>query len=235
MSLQLVIDAYTTLLQPFSALETLTGARLSLLDVLGALRLALIMRQLKDGNYDSVPAHKQKERESHSFFKDLCVLMVVVYGGEAFTAPWLGLAPSFLTSPTVPLLFTAAHVALHVLPTVPPLSLELELPLTILDGMTRTLLLTELVPGMLLNSQHSAINSSPFGLCLGSLLLANGGFFFVNLFSMLNPSGFALATPTELQQYGWTTLDLWVAPIVTGLHALASQPFWQTADFANSF
>ncbi|EJD46226.1 hypothetical protein AURDEDRAFT_103278 [Auricularia subglabra TFB-10046 SS5] len=229
MSLQLVVDAYRTLLAPSPVLESYTGARISPLDVLGALRLALIMRQLKDMNYKAIPSGKKAE--SHSFVKDLGVLMTVVYGGEAFMAPWLGLPPSFLTSSTFPLLFSAAHAATYALPSVPQLTLELELPLALLDGMTRTLLLTELVPGALLSSSHGAVTSSPFGLCLGSLMLANGGFFFVNLFSMLSPHGFSLATPAELQAYGWTTLDLWVAPITTAFFALftqpASQPFWR--------
>jgi hypothetical protein len=59
-------------------------------------------------------------------------------------------------------------------------------------------------------------------------ITANGGFFFVNLFSMLHPGGWSLATPEELKTYGWTTVDLWAAPLVTGLFALLThaQPFW---------
>ena len=53
------------------------------------------------------------------------------------------------------------------------MSLQLELPLTLLDGMTRTLLLTELVPGVFLNSAHPSINTSPFGLVFGSLVRAS--------------------------------------------------------------
>lgn len=45
---------------------------------------------------------------------------------------------------------------------------------------------------------------------------------------MLNPGGWHLATPAELKPYGWTTLDLWAAPLITGLAALLThaQPFW---------
>ena len=45
---------------------------------------------------------------------------------------------------------------------------------------------------------------------------------------MFNPSGWSLATPAELQPYGWTTVDLWVAPLITGIMALVTnaQPFW---------
>lgn len=45
---------------------------------------------------------------------------------------------------------------------------------------------------------------------------------------MFNPSGWCLATPAELQRYGWTTVDLWVAPLITGIVATLThaQPFW---------
>ena len=45
---------------------------------------------------------------------------------------------------------------------------------------------------------------------------------------MLQPTGFNLATPTELRALGWTTTDLWCAPVTTALYALLThaQPFW---------
>jgi hypothetical protein len=45
---------------------------------------------------------------------------------------------------------------------------------------------------------------------------------------MLSPAGYALTTPTELRAYGWTTIDLWCAPVTTGLYAFLThaQPFW---------
>ena len=45
---------------------------------------------------------------------------------------------------------------------------------------------------------------------------------------MLNPGGWYVATPAELKPYGWTTTDLWVAPLITGLAGLLThaQPFW---------
>lgn len=44
----------------------------------------------------------------------------------------------------------------------------------------------------------------------------------------MNPTPLALQTPPELQAYGWTTADLWCAPLVTGIYALLThaQPFW---------
>lgn len=45
---------------------------------------------------------------------------------------------------------------------------------------------------------------------------------------MLHPTPLALATPAELHPYGWTTTDLWSAPLVTGVYATLThaQPFW---------
>ena len=49
-----------------------------------------------------------------------------------------------------------------------------------------------------------------------------------NLFSFLNPTPLSIQTPPELQAYGWTTADIWCAPIGTALYALLThaQPFW---------
>lgn len=56
----------------------------------------------------------------------------------------------------------------------------------------------------------------------------NAGFFVVNLFSFLQPYPLTLTTPPEMQPYGWTTLDLWVAPAITALYSTLThaQPFW---------
>lgn len=45
---------------------------------------------------------------------------------------------------------------------------------------------------------------------------------------MLHPTGWSVATPAELQAYGWTTVDLWCAPVTTAIYALLThaQPFW---------
>jgi hypothetical protein len=57
---------------------------------------------------------------------------------------------------------------------------------------------------------------------------ANAGFFFVNLFSFLQPYALTLSTPQEMLPYGWTTTDLWCAPLITGLYATLThaQPFF---------
>lgn len=48
------------------------------------------------------------------------------------------------------------------------------------------------------------------------------------MFSFLEPTPLKLTTPPELKPYGWTTTDLWCAPLITGLYALLThaQPFW---------
>ena len=45
---------------------------------------------------------------------------------------------------------------------------------------------------------------------------------------MLSPTGYSLVTPNELKAYGWTTADIWCAPVTTALFALLThaQPFW---------
>jgi hypothetical protein len=51
------------------------------------------------------------------------------------------------------------------------------------------------------------------------------------MLSFLHPTPLTLTTPAELLPYGWTTTDLWCAPLVTGFYALLThaQPFWADA------
>src|SRR6267154_4004963 len=59
-------------------------------------------------------------------------------------------------------------------------------------------------------------------------VIANGGSLITNMFSFLEPTPFALTTPAALKPYGWTTTELWCAPLITGLYAFLThaQPFW---------
>lgn len=59
-------------------------------------------------------------------------------------------------------------------------------------------------------------------------ITANGGFFLTGLVSLHQPYSLTLSTPPELLPYGWTTTDIWCAPLMTGFFALLThaQPFW---------
>lgn len=48
------------------------------------------------------------------------------------------------------------------------------------------------------------------------------------MFSFLQPHALSLSTPPELLPYGWTTTDLWCAPLITAVFATLThaQPFW---------
>jgi hypothetical protein len=51
------------------------------------------------------------------------------------------------------------------------------------------------------------------------------------MFSLLHPTSLTMTTPPELGPWGWTTIDLWCAPLITGIYALLThaQPFWADA------
>jgi len=166
--------------------------------------------------------------EESSFVKSVSITWLVVYGGEAVIAPFLGVAPSFMLSGVVPGLYAAIQAIVDFLPAVPAPSAELELPLSMVDGFTRAYLLCNLIPPVVTANTSPSISSSPWTLLVSSLVITNGGFFFTNLFSFLNPTSLSVQTPPELQAYGWTTTDLWCAPTITGLYALLThaQPFW---------
>ncbi|KIM28848.1 hypothetical protein M408DRAFT_329280 [Serendipita vermifera MAFF 305830] len=162
-----------------------------------------------------------RELEKQSVVTDIVTtLVVVVYGGEMICSPWLQFTPSFLTNHRYPLLFAVAQVFISNLPAVPAMSFQTELPLSFFDGLTRVLLLTAGCPGFILKHASPAISSSPWALMVTSLIMANGGFFLVNLFQMLSPYGWHIKTPPEFLPGGWRTMDLWVAPLITVVHAL---------------
>jgi hypothetical protein len=152
----------------------------------------------------------------------------MVHGGEAIAAPWLGLQPSFLVSGTIPTMFLSAHALVDLLPTVPRVSINTELPLTILHAFHRTILLCTVIPRAVAGHASPAIATSPYSLLLTAFIMPNGGPFFANLFSLLHPTQMQVNTPPELLPYGWTATDLWAAPLVTGLYATLThaQPFF---------
>jgi hypothetical protein len=122
----------------------------------------------------------------------------------------------------------------------PPFRFSVELPLAVFDAFGRALLLCEFAPSVLAKHPDPVVANSPLALlitsevclddargigrCTNALvflqLLTNGGFFFVNLLNMLDPRGWRVdRTPPEAMPWGWTSIDLWSAPVMTALWA----------------
>ncbi|KAI5117117.1 hypothetical protein M0805_003669 [Coniferiporia weirii] len=226
-----VAGAFNQLLQPIPPF-TWFGLGISALDLGAALRLCIVLRQLREmelrKHLKLEHGDSGKPVEKRSYTKFIATTLVVVYGGEAFMGPWLGVSPSFVYSPVVPALYAAITALVEWVPWLPDMSFKTEFPLSFFDGITRAFLLCQLIPPAVTAHAQPAISSSAWALLLTSLVSPNGGFFFVNLFSMMHPTGWALTTPAELRAYGWTTIDIWCAPAITGLYALLThaQPVW---------
>jgi len=222
-----IISVFNYSLQPVAPF-TWFNLSISTLDIIGAFRLCIVLRQIKESLYHQHVHVKKGSAEPRSFARDVSTTLTVVYGGEVMTAPLLGIPPSFMVSGVIPVFFAGVQAIVEMLPAVPPMSIHTELPLSIVDGFTRTLLLCNLIPPAVTGNSSPAIAASAWTLLVTSLVTANGGFFLTNLFSFLNPTPLALQTPPELQPYGWTATDLWCAPLVTGVYALLThaQPFW---------
>lgn len=220
-----IVAFYDYTLQPISALAWV-GAPISALDIAGALRLALILRQLREqfhkehvakmsltttGRVKNVQSEKVSvpvaPPEQRSRIRDFAASLVMVFGGEAVvgalkiwrflrqlglifcslhhhhstsTAPWLGLQPTFLVSGVAPLLYLSASALIDSLPTVPELSLFTELPLSLLDGLTRALLLCNFVPPMITAHTSPAVSTSPYTLLLTAFVCPNSYIRFPN-------------------------------------------------------
>ncbi|KAF7311328.1 hypothetical protein MKEN_01034500 [Mycena kentingensis (nom. inval.)] len=226
-----IIAVYDLSLAPIPPF-TWFGLSLSTLDVAAAVRLCLVLRQIKESLYrEHVSKRPGHAVEPKSFTRDLSTTLTVVYGGEVMTSPLLGVPPSFMVSGVVPVFYGLVQAVVEAFPSVPPMSMQTELPLSFLDAFTRAYLLCNLIPPAVTMNLSPVISSSPWTLLLTSFITANGGFFLTNLFSFLNPTPIAIQTPPELQPYGWTATDLWCAPLITGLYALLThaQPFWANA------
>jgi len=223
-----LVEVFRDTLTPIP-LFTWFGSSISTLDVVATFRLCALVRQIREQLQAKHVATKGRAGiEEQSFVRALATTLLIVYGGEAIAAPFLGIPPSFMVSGAVPLLYAVVQAIVEYLPYVPPLSGQTELPMSIVDGFTRAYLLCNLIPPAVTQNSSPIIASSPWTLLVTSLITANGGFFITNLFSVLNPTPMAVQTPPELQAYGWTTVDLWCAPAVTGLYAFLThaQPFW---------
>ncbi|TFK60059.1 hypothetical protein BDN72DRAFT_905296 [Pluteus cervinus] len=205
------------------------GLQISSLDVAAAFRLCLLLRQVREALYKEHVSTKGHDTvEEASFVKSASTTLMVVYGGEAIVAPFLGITPSFMISGTVPTLYTIIQAVVDYLPSVPSLSVQTELPLAFFDGIARAYLLCNIIPPVVTKNVVDDIAESPWTLLVTSLVMANAGFFFTNLLSFLNPTPLSVQTPPELKPYGWTTVDLWCAPTITAIYSLLThtQPFW---------
>ncbi|OCH90652.1 hypothetical protein OBBRIDRAFT_793093 [Obba rivulosa] len=231
--LQPFLEGYRALLQPVAPLAWF-GLSFTYLDVAAAFRLCVGLRQLREHLHREHVAKTGQagpEVEPRSLVRDASATLLVVYGGEAAAAAGLGVPPSFMLSGTVPAFYAAIQAAVNYLPSVPTPRLSTELPTAVLDGFARAFLLCTLIPPMVLQHPWPAVQDSPWTLLVTSFLITNGGFLLVNAFSFLQPYALTFATPPELLPYGWTTTDLWCAPLVTALYALLThaQPFWAGA------
>ena len=212
-----IVAFYDYTLQPIPALSWL-GAPISVLDIAGALRLALFLRQQREifhkehlakmslstsarvingrSEKDPVPVVLLERRGR---VRDFATSLVMVFGGEAVvgalriwlslpvdlgsdflrilpslrhsgfpfsTAPWLGVQPTFFVSPGVPLLFLSTSALVDALSTVPELSLFTELPLSLLDALTRAILLCNFVPVLITTHTSLTVSTSPYMLLL---------------------------------------------------------------------
>ncbi|KAF8553738.1 hypothetical protein OG21DRAFT_1194127 [Imleria badia] len=230
--LQPFVSLYQHALTPLGPF-TWFGLKISSLDLVAAFRLCYVLRHLRENLRDEhtkrcATDSKLPPPEDRSFVRDALTVLTVVYGGEAIAAPLLGVPSSFMISGVGPLLYILVQALVDTLPALPPMVLQSELPLSFVDGHTRAMLVCTLVPPVVLRSPLLAVSESPWALLLASFIITNGGFFITNLVSFLHPTPLTLTTPTELRPYGWTTTDLWSAPLITAIYATLThaQPFW---------
>lgn len=86
------------------------------------------------------------------------------------TAPYLGITPSFMVSGVIPLIYIGMQAVIEFLAEVQPLTLSSELPLALIDGLTRAYLLCNLIPPAVLTHSSNAVAQSPWTLLLTALV-----------------------------------------------------------------
>jgi len=237
--LEPVAEFYRAVLNPMQPFSNLAGMPITLLDIAACFRLCLVLRQVREQlrakHEERIEAGAEiRKIEERSFVREALATLLVVYGGEAITAPYLQQTPSFMVSGAFPILYVATQGWVEFMREVPQMSMSSELPLALLDGLTRAYLLCNLIPPAVVTHSSSTIANSPWTLLLTSLLTANGGFLIINMLNILQPYQLTLSTPSELLPYGWTTTDIWVAPLITGLYATLThaQPYWAGLHYA---
>ncbi|KIM57241.1 hypothetical protein SCLCIDRAFT_10511 [Scleroderma citrinum Foug A] len=150
--------------------------------------LALLANEEKDAVVTLVERPNIPPVEERSFVCNVIAMLLVVYDGEAMICTRRS-SPESTSAIPMPTFTT-------------------ELPLSLLDGFTRAILLCTLTPPTIQRSPVPEFSQSPWVLILGSFIIVNVGFFLTNLFSFFLPTPLALTTPSELLPYGWTTTDL---------------------------
>jgi hypothetical protein len=84
--------------------------------------------------------------------------------------PLLGLIPTFMLSGVTPVLYAGIQAIVESLPAVPAPSFESELPLSIIDGFSRTFLLCNFIPPIVTTHASPIVANSPWTLLLTSLV-----------------------------------------------------------------
>ncbi|KAH9939586.1 hypothetical protein B0H21DRAFT_756282 [Amylocystis lapponica] len=234
-----IMAVYSYALQPVAPFTWL-GLSFSALDVAAALRLCIALRQLREKfQLDHARQRTTDARlpavETRSFVRNVLTTLTVVFGGEAVTATALGIPPSFMVSGNTVAFYTAIQAIVDRIPSIPYPTLYGELPVAVLDGFNRAMLLCTFVPPVVVQNPYKPVATSPWSLLLASFVHdSERRVFFINALSLLQPYALTLTTPAELLPYGWTATDLWCAPLITGLYALLThaQPFWADAHGA---
>ncbi|KAG2151051.1 uncharacterized protein EDB93DRAFT_1083762 [Suillus bovinus] len=111
------------------------GIKVCSIKLVAALRLCTVLRQVWEDLYakhQRRTGDKPASVEERSFLRDACTSLTIKFGGEAIIGPLLGVPPSFVLSGVSPGVY---------IPVIPSTSLSTELPLSIVDGFTRALLL----------------------------------------------------------------------------------------------
>jgi hypothetical protein len=172
---------------PITPLDIAAAFRLALIlrQLRGLFRQHHLAKMSTSSQVKNAPVEPLEHR---SRVRDFTATLVMVFGGEAVVgalyirlhlscadsglimspsiAPWLGLQPTFVLSGGYPLLYLGASALVDSLPTVPELSLFTELPFSVLDGLTRALLLCDFVPRMITTHTSLAVSTSPYTLLL---------------------------------------------------------------------
>lgn len=202
-----IIELYRWGLQPVAPFSWF-GLQIHAIDVAAAVRLCLVLRQVREfiakayparaaqgivgasEKEKPVPAGSEPKIEEKSLARDLVATLIVVHGGDAIggfsregarsslgvklisvkLAPFLGVPPSILVSGVYPVMYALLQAGIEWIPSVPEMSLQLELPFSFVDALSRTLLLVHAIPSMVLNSPYPQIADSPWALLVTSLV-----------------------------------------------------------------